>query len=73
MNADNSDIKGFVASKTIPYDYLVYAVGCENQTFGIAGVPKYACFLKELSDADKVRQKIMDCELQLRSRGLSLE
>lgn len=27
----------------------------------MAGVPKYACFLKELADADKVRQKIMDC------------
>jgi NADH:ubiquinone reductase (non-electrogenic) len=50
-----------VSEKTIPYDYLVYAVGCENQTFGMAGVPKYACFLKELADADKVRTKLMDC------------
>jgi NADH:ubiquinone reductase (non-electrogenic) len=58
---DNSDVKGTVESTTIPYDYLVYALGCDNQTFGMAGVPKYACFLKELSDADKVRQKIMDC------------
>jgi NADH:ubiquinone reductase (non-electrogenic) len=48
---------------TIPYDYLVYAVGCENQTFGIEGVPKYACFLKELSDADKIRTRLLDCEL----------
>lgn len=59
---DNSDVKGEVQEKTIPYDYLVYALGCDNQTFGMQGVPKYACFLKELADADKVRTKLMDCE-----------
>ncbi|ODO10485.1 hypothetical protein I350_01080 [Cryptococcus amylolentus CBS 6273] len=58
---DISDIKGKAGSVTIPYDYLVYAVGCENQTFGIKGVPEHACFLKELSDADKIRTKLMDC------------
>ncbi|WVN89662.1 uncharacterized protein L203_104892 [Cryptococcus depauperatus CBS 7841] len=58
---DISDIKGKAGSVTIPYDYLVYAVGCENQTFGIKGVSEYACFLKELSDADKIRTKLMDC------------
>ncbi|ORY29649.1 putative NADH dehydrogenase [Naematelia encephala] len=58
---DMSDIRGAAGSVTIPYDYLVYAVGCENQTFGIKGVPEYACFLKELSDADKVRTKLLDC------------
>ncbi|QRW07442.1 NADH dehydrogenase [Ceratobasidium sp. AG-Ba] len=35
---DNSPIKGGVSSTTIPYDYLVYAVGAETQTFGIPGV-----------------------------------
>lgn len=54
---------------TIPFDYLVYAVGCENQTFGIKGVTDHACFLKELSDADKIRTKLLDCEsgMQLRA------
>lgn len=47
---------------TIPYDYLIYAVGCENQTFGIKGVNDHACFLKELSDADKIRTRLLDCE-----------
>jgi NADH:ubiquinone reductase (non-electrogenic) len=47
---------------TINYDYLVYAVGCENQTFGIKGVQEHACFLKELSDADKIRQRLLDCK-----------
>lgn len=46
---------------TIPYDYLVYAVGCENQTFGMKGVKEHACFLKELNDADKIRRKLLDC------------
>ncbi|XAO22159.1 hypothetical protein I312_100925 [Cryptococcus bacillisporus CA1280] len=43
---DISDIKGKASTVTIPYDYLVYAVGCENQTFGIKGVPE---------------TKVMDC------------
>lgn len=59
--ADNSEIQGGSSTVTINYDYLVYAVGCENQTFGIKGVTDHACFLKELSDADKVRQRLMDC------------
>lgn len=59
---DISEVKGKKGSVTIPYDYLVYAVGCENQTFGIKGVREHACFLKELSDADKIRSKLMDCE-----------
>ena len=37
------------------YDYLVYAVGAETQTFNIPGVKEHACFMKELEDAEKVR------------------
>ncbi|KZO90627.1 FAD/NAD(P)-binding domain-containing protein [Calocera viscosa TUFC12733] len=59
--ADNSDIKGAVSATTIPYDYLVYAVGAENQTFGIPGVREHTCFLKELPDAEKLRTRLMDC------------
>ncbi|KZT54244.1 NADH dehydrogenase [Calocera cornea HHB12733] len=58
---DNSDIKGAVSATTIPYDYLVYAVGAENQTFGIPGVREHSCFLKELPDAEKLRTRLMDC------------
>jgi NADH:ubiquinone reductase (non-electrogenic) len=36
--SDSSDIKGAVSTTTIPYDYLIYAVGAETQTFGIPGV-----------------------------------
>ncbi|EJT99670.1 NADH dehydrogenase [Dacryopinax primogenitus] len=58
---DNSDIKGAVSTTTIPYDYLIYAVGAENQTFGIKGIREHACFLKELPDAEKLRTRLMDC------------
>ncbi|GAA5976659.1 hypothetical protein JCM10908_005585 [Rhodotorula pacifica] len=58
---DNSEIKGEVSGTEIPYDYLVYAVGAENQTFGIKGVNEHACFLKEVWDAEKIRTRIMDC------------
>lgn len=59
--ADLSDIRGDAAPVSINYDYLVYAVGCENQTFGIKGVSEHACFLKELHDAEKIRTRLMDC------------
>jgi NADH:ubiquinone reductase (non-electrogenic) len=53
--SDSSEIKGNVTSTTIPYDYLVFAVGAEVQTFGIPGVKENACFMKELADAERVR------------------
>jgi len=43
-----------VSNTKIPYDYLVYAVGAEVQTFGIPGVQEHACFMKEMHDAEKV-------------------
>jgi NADH:ubiquinone reductase (non-electrogenic) len=52
--SDSSEIKGAVSTTTIPYDYLIYAVGAETQTFGIPGVKEHACFMKELQDAEKV-------------------
>jgi len=47
-------VRGDVVTKTIPYDYLVCAVGAETQTFGIPGVKEHAVFMKELGDAEKV-------------------
>jgi len=43
-----------VTSTTVSYDYLVYAVGAETQTFNIPGVKEHACFMKELQDAERV-------------------
>jgi len=58
---DNSDIQGTVSATTISYDYLVYAVGAEVQTFGIPGVQENACFMKELHDAEKMQRRFLDC------------
>ncbi|KAF8320308.1 NADH dehydrogenase [Clavulina sp. PMI_390] len=58
---DTSPIKGKQSEGTIRYDYLVYAVGAETQTFNIPGVKEHSCFMKELRDAEKLRQSVMDC------------
>ena len=57
---DNHDNTGDSTTKVIDYDYLVVGVGAQNSTFGIPGVQDNACFLKEIPDAQKIRQKIMD-------------
>ncbi|MDW8466978.1 MAG: FAD-dependent oxidoreductase [Chloroherpetonaceae bacterium] len=44
----------------VQYDKLVIAVGAVNNTFGIEGAAEYALFLRELSDARAIRQKILD-------------
>lgn len=59
--SDDSEIQGQISSTTIPYDYLVYAVGAETQTFGIPGVKEHACFMKELHDAEKMQKRFLDC------------
>ena len=54
MATDTSPIKGQQDQGSIKYDYLVYAVGAETQTFNIPGVKDHSCFMKELKDAEKV-------------------
>ncbi|KAJ2557559.1 NADH:ubiquinone oxidoreductase [Coemansia sp. RSA 1933] len=44
----------------IKYDYLVVGVGGTYNTFGTPGVEKYACFLKEMGDASKIRRRLKD-------------
>jgi NADH dehydrogenase FAD-containing subunit len=57
--ADETEIQGEVSSTTIPFDYLVYAVGAETQTFGIPGVKEHACFMKEIQDAEKASSHLL--------------
>jgi NADH:ubiquinone reductase (non-electrogenic) len=45
----------------IDYDILVIAVGELTNPFGIHGVKEYAYFLREVSDARKIRIKVIDC------------
>jgi NADH:ubiquinone reductase (non-electrogenic) len=43
------------------YHALVIAVGGVSRTFNIPGVEQHALFLKELSDARAIRQRIIEC------------
>lgn len=58
---DNSEVPANCGPQTIKYDHLIIACGAENATFGIKGVTDHACFLKESTDAKKIRTKMMDC------------
>ena len=44
----------------LKYDILVVAIGSENNTFNTPGVDKHAHFLKEISDARRIRVAISD-------------
>lgn len=44
----------------VTYDLLLIGVGAVNHTFGIPGVNDHALFLKELRDARRIRQAIID-------------
>ncbi|CAG8458914.1 4448_t:CDS:10 [Ambispora gerdemannii] len=46
---------------SLSYDTLVIAVGANSNTFGIPGVGEYALFLKDVSDARKIRQRVIEC------------
>jgi len=58
---DDSEIKGDISSTEVPFDMLVVGVGAENATFGIPGVREHGLFLKEVGDAQRIRNRIMDC------------
>ncbi len=45
----------------LEFDELVIAVGAVSNTYGIPGVEEHALFLREMSDARAIRQKIIDC------------
>jgi len=52
------------------YDVLVIAVGAANNTYSVPGVEQHALFLKGLSDARAIRQRIIDCFEQASIPGL---
>ena len=43
------------------WDKLVIAVGCYSQTFNTKGVREYAYFLKDVGDARKIRNRMLQC------------
>ncbi|KAH8669614.1 pyridine nucleotide-disulfide oxidoreductase-domain-containing protein [Tricladium varicosporioides] len=45
----------------LKYDKLIVAVGCYSQTFGTPGVRENAFFLKDITDARRIRKRILEC------------
>ncbi|KAL6707851.1 hypothetical protein ACN47E_003751 [Coniothyrium glycines] len=45
----------------LTYDKLVVTVGCYSQTFGTPGVKENAFFLKDVGDARKIRNRLLEC------------
>lgn len=45
---------------SLSFDILIIGVGAVSNTFGIEGVDSYGLFLKELSDARAIRQRIIE-------------
>ena len=56
-SGNSCEIKSF----SVDYDYLIYTVGAQTNTFGIKGVREYCCFLKQVDDARRVRTAIINC------------
>ncbi|KAJ1554479.1 hypothetical protein HK405_004958 [Cladochytrium tenue] len=57
-----SALEDFKANNfTLEYDLLAIAAGSVSTTFGIKGVQENALFLKDISDARKIRTRIMEC------------
>ncbi|EXX71296.1 uncharacterized protein OCT59_019397 [Rhizophagus irregularis] len=46
---------------SLNYDTLVIAAGANSNTFGIKGVGENALFLKDVSDARRIRQRVIEC------------
>ncbi len=45
----------------LAFDDLIIAVGAVPGTFGVPGVKEHALFLKEISDARRIRRAVLDC------------
>lgn len=46
---------------SVDYDYIIYTVGAQTNTFGIPGVREYCCFLKQVEDASRIRTALVNC------------
>jgi len=57
----------------LKFDILIIAVGEITNTFGIKGIYENSLFLKELSDARKIRTKVIDCFENASLPNLSIE
>lgn len=55
----------------VPYDALVLAPGARANDFGVPGVSEYCYFLKQLSDARAIRNRILQCFERAETPGIS--
>ena len=46
--------------KTINYDYLIVAIGSENNDFGVKGVKDHCYFLKSIDDINNIKKQFDD-------------
>lgn len=58
---DESGVVGELSEVELSYDVLVVAVGATTNTFGTPGVEKNCFFLKEIEDARRIRNVLVDC------------
>jgi len=59
ISVDLNEQKLHTATGAIPYDYLIIGAGSVTNFFGLAAVEKYAFDLKELEDAEVLRNHIL--------------
>eukprot|EP00751_Fragilariopsis_kerguelensis_P012459 CAMPEP_0170762628 /NCGR_PEP_ID=MMETSP0733-20121128/2878_1 /TAXON_ID=186038 /ORGANISM="Fragilariopsis kerguelensis, Strain L26-C5" /LENGTH=627 /DNA_ID=CAMNT_0011102835 /DNA_START=1 /DNA_END=1884 /DNA_ORIENTATION=- len=57
---DISGVAGPCDAFRLDYDKLVVAIGATSNTFNTPGVKEHALFLKELNDASKLRDRMLD-------------
>jgi len=50
-----------INSFDMEFDRLILSVGAQTNTFGIPGVREHCCFLKQVEDAQRIRNAIVNC------------
>jgi NADH dehydrogenase FAD-containing subunit len=45
----------------VPYDRLLFSVGARTTTFGTPGVEEYCNYLKQVGDAQQIKNAIVNC------------
>lgn len=58
---------------TVDYDRLVVTIGAQTNTFGIPGVREHCNFLKQVEDARRIRNAIVNCFERANLPGMSDE
>jgi NADH dehydrogenase len=61
LNDDMTLERPETTDQFLPYDYLVLAPGSSSKTFNTKGVSENALFVRELEDAVRVRNRIIEC------------